>query len=66
MATTLLTSVGSDAGSPEPLRRLLPAPGHEAEILDVDDPDLGYDAENFRRSSPNGRCEPPLAGLLGG
>jgi hypothetical protein len=27
--------------------------GQEAEILGVSDPDLGYDAENFRVSSPN-------------
>jgi hypothetical protein len=39
--------MGSDAGSPEPILRLLPATGHDAEILDVNDPDLGYDAETF-------------------
>jgi hypothetical protein len=35
MTTTSLTSVASDAGSPEPIRGPSPAPGHEAEILDV-------------------------------
>jgi hypothetical protein len=47
MATTALTSVGSDAGSPEPIRRPSSAIGHAAEILDINDPDLGYDAETF-------------------
>jgi hypothetical protein len=45
MATTSFTSVGSLADSPEPLLGLSPATGHAAEILDVDDPDLGYDAD---------------------
>ena len=47
MATTSVTSVASDAGSPEPIRGSSPAPGHEAEILDVSDPFLSYDAETF-------------------
>jgi hypothetical protein len=47
MATTSLTSVGSEADSPAPLLRPSPATGHDAEKLEVYDPDLGYDAENF-------------------
>jgi hypothetical protein len=53
-ASTSWTSVGSDAGSPEPIRRPSPATGHKAEILDVYDLYLGYDAKNFRISRPNG------------
>jgi uncharacterized protein (TIGR02246 family) len=34
--------------------------GHNAEILDVSDPNLGYDAGKFRTSSPKGRCDPHL------
>ena len=33
--------------SPEPLRRLSPATGHETEMLEVEDPNLSYDAETF-------------------
>jgi hypothetical protein len=47
MAATSFTSVASDAGSPEPIRGPSPAPGHEAEILDVSDPYLSYNAEKF-------------------
>jgi hypothetical protein len=52
MATTSLTSVGSDASSPEPIRRPSPTIGHEAEILDVSGPYLGYDAEEFPYKPP--------------
>jgi hypothetical protein len=45
MATTSFTPVGNCPDSPEPLLRRSRAIGHDAEILDVDDPDLGYDAE---------------------
>jgi hypothetical protein len=45
MAKTSFTSVGSLADSPAPLLRPSPATGYAAEILDVDDPDLGYDAD---------------------
>ncbi len=55
MATTPFTLVGNSADSPEPILRPSPASGHDAEILDVEDPYLGYDAEKFRISSPNGR-----------
>jgi hypothetical protein len=51
---TSFTSAGSEADSPEPLLRPSPATDHDAEKLDVYDPDLGYDAENFHISSPNG------------
>jgi hypothetical protein len=47
MTTTSLTSVGSDAGSPKLIRGPSPATGHEADILDVYGPYLGYDAETF-------------------
>jgi hypothetical protein len=47
MATTSLTSAGSDAGAPDPILRPSPATGHAAEILDVEDPYVGYDAETF-------------------
>jgi hypothetical protein len=52
MATTSLTSVGNDTGSLEPIRRPSLATGHEAEILDVYDPHLGYDAEKFPAQQP--------------
>ena len=45
--TTSLTLVGSSGGSLEPILRPLPATGHDADRLDVDDLDLGYDAEKF-------------------
>ena len=44
MATTSLTLVGHSADSPEPLLRLSPATGQAADMLDVSDPDLGYEA----------------------
>jgi hypothetical protein len=47
MATTLFTSVGNSADSPEPLLRPSPATGRDADMLDVQDQDLGYDAEKF-------------------
>jgi hypothetical protein len=47
MATTSCTPVGNCPDSPEPILRRSPANGHDAEILDVDDPDLGYDAEPY-------------------
>jgi hypothetical protein len=51
----LLTLVGNSADSPEPLLRPSPATGHDADMLDVEDPNLGDDAETVRRSSPNSR-----------
>jgi hypothetical protein len=47
MAKTSFTSVGSSADAPQPLLRPSPATGHDAEKLEVYDPDLGYNAENF-------------------
>jgi hypothetical protein len=45
--TTSFTLVGNGADFPEPLRRPSPDTGHEAEILDVYNPYLAYDAETF-------------------
>jgi hypothetical protein len=47
MARTSFTSVGNSADSPEPLLRLSPVAGHNAEILDVEDQYFGYDAEKM-------------------
>jgi len=47
MANTALTLVGNSADSVEPLFRPSPGTGHKAEILDVEDPYLDYDAEKF-------------------
>jgi hypothetical protein len=49
---TSFTLVGNSADSPELLLRPLPATGHNAEILDVSDPDLGYYAEKFPYKPP--------------
>jgi hypothetical protein len=50
--TTSFTLVGNSADSPEPLFRLSPATGHVAKILDVSDPDMGYDAETCPYQPP--------------
>jgi hypothetical protein len=47
MAITSFTLTGNSGESPEPLLRPSPATGDETKILGVDDPDLGYDAEQF-------------------
>jgi hypothetical protein len=39
--------VGSSADSLEPILRPSPATSYDAEMLDVEDPDLGYDDEKF-------------------
>jgi hypothetical protein len=52
MATTPLTLGGNSADSPALFLRLSPATGHAAEILDVSDLDLGYDAETFPYQPP--------------
>ena len=66
MATTFLTSVGNDAGSAEPIRRPSHAIGYAAEILDVSDPSLGYDAETFPSQPPQRTMRSTSrAGLLG-
>ena len=67
MTTTSLTSVGSDAGSPKLIRGPSPATGHEADILDINDPDLGYDAEKFPyKQSQRKMRSTSRAGLLDG
>jgi hypothetical protein len=45
MARTSFTSVGSSADSPQPLLRLSPTTGDDAEILDIEHAYFGYDAE---------------------
>jgi hypothetical protein len=52
MATTPFTSVGSSADSPESFLGPSPATDYDAETLDVSDPDLGYDAEQFPYQQP--------------
>jgi hypothetical protein len=52
MATTPFTLGGNSADSPALFLRLSPATGHAAEILDVSDPCLGYDAEIFPYKPP--------------
>jgi hypothetical protein len=47
MAKTSFTSVGSSADSPARSLRLSSVTGHNAEMFDVEDQDLGYDAETF-------------------
>jgi hypothetical protein len=66
MATTPFTLVGNSADSPALFLRLSPATGHAAEILDVEDPCLGYDAEKFPYQPPQWTMRLTLrAGLLG-
>jgi hypothetical protein len=50
--TTSYTSVGKSADSPEPLLRPAPTTGDDADMLDVEDPDVGYDAEKFPYKQP--------------
>jgi hypothetical protein len=52
VATASLMLVRNSADSPAPLLRPSPANGHDAEILDVSDPDLGYDAETCPYQQP--------------
>jgi hypothetical protein len=52
MAKTSLTSMGSSADSPARSLRLSPATGHAAELLDVSDPYVGYDAETCPYKPP--------------
>jgi hypothetical protein len=49
---TSLTVVGNSTDSPEPILSPFPATGHDAEILDVEDPYLSYDAEIFPYQQP--------------
>ena len=67
MARIALTAVGSDAGSPAPIRRPSPATGHEADMLDVSDPSWGYDAETCPYQPPQRTMRSTAhAGLLEG
>jgi hypothetical protein len=67
MARTSFTYLGSEADSPEPLLGPSPATGHAAEILDVYNPYLGYDAEEFPYQPPQQKMRPTCrTGLLGG
>jgi hypothetical protein len=64
--TTPFTLVGNSADSPALFLRLSPATGHAAEILDVSDPCLGYDAEKFPYKPPQWKMRLTWrAGLLG-
>jgi hypothetical protein len=58
MARTSLTSVGSEADSPEPFLRPSRATGHDAEMREVDDPEFGYDAEIFPYTLPHQGIQP--------
>ncbi len=50
--TTSFTHVGDSAGSPESILRPSPATGHDAEILEVSDLYLGYDAKTCPSKQP--------------
>jgi hypothetical protein len=53
--------------TPAPLLRPSPATDHDAEKLDVEDPDVGYDADNFPYKPPQRGMRPTCrAGLLRG
>src|SRR5262245_33472011 len=67
MATTSLTLVGHAADAPDPILRRLPATGHEADMLDVSDPDVGEDAETCPYQQPQRTMRSTAcAGRLGG
>jgi hypothetical protein len=61
MVTTSLALMGICPDSPAPLLRPSPATGHDAAMCDVEDPDLGYDADICPyQPSPRGmRAERP-------
>jgi hypothetical protein len=50
--------VGSAAGSPEPLLGPSPATGHDADMLDVYDPDVGDDADTCLYQPPQRGIQP--------
>jgi hypothetical protein len=58
MANTSFTSVGHSADSPQPLLRPSPATGHHAEMLDVYDPDVGYEVETCPHRPPQRGMRP--------
>jgi hypothetical protein len=65
--TTSFMSVGNSADSPAPLLRPSPATGHEADMRDVSDPDVGDDAETFPSQQPQRKIRSTSrAGLWGG
>jgi hypothetical protein len=65
--TTSFTLVGNSADSPEPLLRPSPATGHDVDMLEISDPDLGYDAETCPSQPPQQKMRPTCrAGLWGG
>ena len=55
MAMTASTSVGHSDDSSHPILRPLPVMSPDAEILEANDPCLGYDAEIFQINRPHGR-----------
>jgi hypothetical protein len=64
---TSYTLVGNAADSLEPILRPSPATGHDADILEVSDPPLGYDAGKFPYKPPlRKRRLTARAGPLGG
>ena len=62
MAKASFTPVGNSADSPALFLRLSPATGHAAEILDVSDPYVGYDAETI---AVHLSVFEPVGGVLG-
>jgi predicted dehydrogenase len=67
MATASFTSVGNCPDSPQPILRPSPATGHDADMLDVEDPYLGYDAETWPYQQPQRTMRSTSrAGLLRG
>jgi hypothetical protein len=65
--TTSFTLMGNSADSPEPLLRPSPTTSHDADMRDVEDPDLGYDAETCPYQPPQRGMRPTCrAGLVGG
>jgi hypothetical protein len=62
-----MTLAGNSAGSPEPILRLSPATGRDAEFFEVEDPYVGYDAEKIPYQQPQRQMRSPSRpGPLGG
>jgi hypothetical protein len=61
MAKTPCTPVGRAADAPAPFLRPSSTTGHDAEKLEVYDPDLGYDAKILHIRSLNGGLDPHVA-----
>jgi hypothetical protein len=47
--------------SPEPIPRPSPTTGHKTEILDVYNPNVGYNADQFPYQQPQRKLNPHLA-----